>query len=159
MTEQDSTELQDYLDDEKNDELLQFVTFFINDELYGVDIYKVREVIKMTDITFVPRSTEYVVGVINLRGQVIPVIDLRLRFSLEPREYDKHTRIIIAEVKGKNVGMTVDRMNKVERIHESKMKKDSNVISSIDADFIERIGEVAETIMVAVDLNLILGKI
>ena len=68
-------------EEDKNDELLQFVTFYIGEELYGVDIYKVREVIKLIDITSVPRSNEYVVGVINLRGQVIPLIDLRLRFS------------------------------------------------------------------------------
>ncbi len=144
--------------EEKNDELLQFVTFFIGEELYGVDIYKVREVIKLISITSVPRSTEYVVGVINLRGQVIPVIDLRLRFSLTAKEYDKHTRIIICDVKGKKVGMIVDKMNKVERIQESKMKKETNVISSIDADFIDRIGKIGENIMVVIDLELLFGK-
>ncbi|MDD4527813.1 MAG: chemotaxis protein CheW [Candidatus Margulisbacteria bacterium] len=146
------------LNDEKNDELLQFVTFFIGEELYGVDIYKVREVIKLIDITTVPRSNEYVVGVINLRGQVIPVIDLRLRLSLLAREFDKHTRIIISEVKGKNVGMIVDRMNKVERVQESKMKKETNVISSIDSDFVDRIGKIGDNIMVVIDLELLFGK-
>ena len=146
-------------EDGKNDELLQFVTFFINDELYGVDIYKVREVIKLIDITTVPRSTDFVVGVINLRGQVIPVIDLRLRFSLKAKEYDKHTRIVISEVKGKNVGMIVDKMNKVERIQESKMKKETNVISSIDADFIDRIGKIDDSLMVVIDLDLLFGKV
>ncbi len=143
----------------KVDELLQFVTFFIGEELYGVDIYKVREVIKLIDITSVPRSTEYVVGVINLRGQVIPVIDLRLRFSLELKKYDKQTRIIVSEVKGKTVGMIVDRMNKVERIPESKMKKETNVISSIDADFIDRIGKIGDNIMVVIDIDLLFGKV
>ena len=152
-------EISEEYEEENNDELLQFVTFFISDELYGVDIYKVREVIKMTEITSVPRSAEYVVGVINLRGQVIPVIDLRLRFSLDLKAYDKSTRIIISEVKGKNVGMIVDRMNKVERIQESKMKKDENVISSIDSDFIERIGKIGERIMISIDLDLILGNV
>jgi len=146
------------LNDEKNDELLKFVTFFIGEELYGVDIYKVREVIKLIDITTVPRSNEYVVGVINLRGQVIPVIDLRLRLSLLAREFDKHTRIIISEVKGKNVGMIVDRMNKVERVQESKMKKETNVISSIDSDFVDRIGKIGDNIMVVIDLELLFGK-
>lgn len=144
---------------EKNDGLLQFVTFYIGEEFYGVNIYKVREVIKLMEITSVPRSANYVVGVINLRGQVIPVIDLRLRLSLPQREYDKHTRIIISEVKGKNVGMIVDRMNKVERVHESKMKKETNVISSIDADFIERIGKINDTIMIVIDLELLFGKV
>ncbi|MEI7941553.1 MAG: chemotaxis protein CheW [Candidatus Riflemargulisbacteria bacterium] len=146
-------------EEDKNDELLQFVTFFIGEELYGVDIYKVREVIKLIDITTVPRSTSYVVGVINLRGQVIPVIDLRLRFALETKKYDKHTRIIISEVKGKNVGMIVDKMSKVERIHESKMKKETSVISSIDADFIDRIGKIEDSLMVVIDLDLLFGKV
>lgn len=144
---------------EKNDGLLQFVTFYIGEELYGVNIYKVREVIKLLEITSVPRSANYVVGVINLRGQVIPVIDLRARLSLPVKDYDKHTRIIISEVKGKNVGMIVDRMNKVERVAESNIKKETNVISSIDADFIERIGKINDTIMVVIDLDLLFGKV
>ena len=79
-------------------ELLQLVTFSIGEEEFGVDILSVQEIIRMMDITKVPRAPDFVEGVINLRGKVIPIIDLRRRFGLSTRDHDKHTRIIVIEI-------------------------------------------------------------
>src|SRR5208337_3480488 len=86
-------------------ELSQYVTFVIADENYGVPVLKVQEIIGMTPIVPVPNSEDFIKGVINLRGSVVPVVDMRKRFRLEEREYDMFTVIIIVEVKGLLVGM------------------------------------------------------
>ena len=82
----------------QEDELLQLVTFSIGEEEFGVNILKVQEIIRTMEITRVPRAPEFVEGVINLRGKVIPIIDLRRRFGLAPKAHDKNTRIIVIEI-------------------------------------------------------------
>lgn len=82
----------------QDDELLQLVTFSIGEEEFGVNILKVQEIIRTMEITKVPRAPEFVEGVINLRGKVIPIIDLRRRFGLAPKAHDKNTRIIVIEI-------------------------------------------------------------
>ncbi|MBP8975148.1 MAG: purine-binding chemotaxis protein CheW, partial [Bacteroidetes bacterium] len=84
----------------QSDEILQLVSFNIGEEEFGVDILKVQEINRMLNVTRVPNAPEYVEGVINLRGKVIPVVDLRKRFGLPPKEHDKNTRIIVIELSG-----------------------------------------------------------
>lgn len=88
----------------KSDELLQLVSFNIGSEEFGVDILKVQEINRMVEITKVPQAPHYVEGVINLRGKVIPIIDLRKRFNLELKEYDKNTRVLVVDIGGKYHG-------------------------------------------------------
>ena len=87
-----------------DDELLQLVTFSIGEEEFGVDILKVQEIIRTMEITKVPRAEAFVEGVINLRGKVIPILDLRRRFKLPSKAHDKHTRIIVIEMNNMIVG-------------------------------------------------------
>ena len=103
-------------------ELLQLVTFSIGEEEFGVDILSVQEIIRMMDITKVPRAPEFVEGVINLRGKVIPIIDLRRRFGLSTRDHDKHTRIIVIEINNMIVGFVVDSVSEVLRIPSSTVE-------------------------------------
>ena len=99
-----------------NDELLQLVSFKIGSEEFGVDILKVQEINRMVEITKVPQAPHYVEGVINLRGKVIPIVDLRKRFNLEVKEYDKNTRIVVVDIGGNIMGMVVDSVSEVLRL-------------------------------------------
>jgi purine-binding chemotaxis protein CheW len=106
----------DLLDDEDEDEDTQqnkFLTFFINQEEYGIDIRYVTEIIGIQKITEVPDMPVYIKGVINLRGKVIPVMNVRLRFGLEEREYDDRTCIVVINVDEEAVGLIVDRVSEV----------------------------------------------
>lgn len=91
----------------------QYVTFFINSETYGIEVLRVKEIVGMTVITSVPNAAHYMKGVINLRGIVVPVIDLRLKFNIEEREYDAFTVILIIEHKESLVGVIVDSVSDV----------------------------------------------
>ena len=102
--------------------LLQLVTFVIGEEEFGIDILKVQEIIRIMDITKVPSSPPHVEGVINLRGKVIPVIDLRSRFNMEHHPHDSHTRIIVIELHGMIVGFVVDAVSEVLRIQSNTVE-------------------------------------
>lgn len=91
----------------------QYVTFLINNETYGIEVLKVKEIVGMTNITPVPNSEKYLKGVINLRGIVVPVIDLRLKFNIPEKEYDAFTVILILEHKDSLVGVIVDSVSDV----------------------------------------------
>ena len=104
------------------DELIQLVSFGLDQEEFGIDILKVQEINRMVEITKVPQAPSYCEGVINLRGKVIPVIDLRKKFEMEVREWDKDTRIIVCDVDGEQVGMIVDSVDEVLRIPSSTIE-------------------------------------
>ncbi len=94
----------------------QLVIFDLADEAYGVNIETVREIIRMQEITQVPRTPDYVEGVINLRGKVIPVIDMRKRFGFPVAEHTKDTRIVVIDIDGNDIGATVDAVTEVLRL-------------------------------------------
>ena len=96
-------------------DLIQLVSFKLGAEEFGIDILCVQEINRMVDITSVPQAPHYCEGVINLRGQVIPVIDLRKKFDLESSEWDKNTRIVVCDVDGNVIGMIVDAVQEVRR--------------------------------------------
>jgi len=120
---------------------LQLVAFQLAQEVYGVDIAQVQEIIRMQPITKVPGAPDFVEGVINLRGRVIPVIDLRKRFRLPKGEETKSTRIIVVDVPPHTVGMIVDSVDEVLRLSEDKIEPPSPLIASIDTEYIEGGGE------------------
>ena len=124
-----------------DDERLQLVTFSIGDEEFGVDILKVQEIIRTMEITRVPRAPEFVEGVINLRGKVIPIIDLRCRFNLKPRHHDSHTRIIVIEITQMVVGFVVDAVSEVLRIPVDTVEPAPSVVAGLDSDYISGVGK------------------
>ena len=139
-------------------ELLQLVSFKIGSEEFGVDILNVQEINKITQITKVPNSPVFVEGVINLRGRVIPVIDLRARLNLEKKEHDKDTRIIVVEIDNRTMGFIVDAVHEVLRIPVSITEAPPEIVTGIDSDFIKSVGKLDDRLLILIDLNKILMK-
>ncbi len=140
------------------EELLQLVSFKIGNEEFGVDILKVQEINRMMDITRVPNSPSYVEGVINLRGKVIPVVDLRQRLGLESKERDKHTRIIVMELTGKVVGFVVDAVSEVLRIPRSVTEPPPAMGNGSTADYITAVGKLDDRLLTLLDLEQVLSN-
>ena len=140
----------------ENSELLQLVSFKIGTEEFGVDILNVQEIIKIVQITKVPNSPVFVEGVINLRGKVIPVIDLRTRLGLQKLEHDKDTRIIVVELSKSTIGFIVDAVNEVLRIPVSITEAPPEIVAGLDSEFIKSVGKLDDRLLILIDLNKIL---
>jgi purine-binding chemotaxis protein CheW len=136
--------------------LLQLVTFAISEEEFGIDILRVQEIIRIMPITKVPNSPPAVEGVINLRGKVIPVIDLRKRFGMEPREHDSHTRIIVIEMHAMIVGFVVDGVSEVLRIQSSTVEPPPAVVAGIESEYIKGVGKLEDRLLILLDLDKLL---
>jgi purine-binding chemotaxis protein CheW len=139
------------------DRLLQLVTFTISSEEFGLDILKVQEIIRTMEITRVPRSPDFVEGVINLRGKVIPIIDLRKRFGMDPKSYDSHTRIIVVEINARIVGFVVDSVSEVLRIQSSTVEPPPQIVSGIDSEYINGVGKLDDRLLILIDINRLLS--
>ncbi|WP_028571836.1 chemotaxis protein CheW [Desulfonatronum lacustre] len=139
-------------------ELLQLVTFHIGEEEFGVEILKVQEIIRMMGITRVPKAPDFVEGVINLRGKVIPIIDLRKRFGMTTQEHDKHTRIIVIEINNVIVGFVVDSVSEVLRIPANTVEPPPAIISGIESEYINGVGKLADRLLILLDLDRLLSR-
>lgn len=137
-------------------ELIQLVSFNLAQEEYGVDVLKVREIIRMPIITRVPNTPNYVEGVINLRGKVIPIIAMRKRFSLAEAEHNKQTRIMVMDVGGELMGFILDAVSEVIRIASSEIQPSPTVVTSgVDQECIAGVINQAERLLVLLDLEKI----
>jgi purine-binding chemotaxis protein CheW len=134
----------------------QLISFSIGDEDFGVDIQTVKEVIKYREITSLPKAPAFVKGIINLRGDVIPIIDLRERFGMEQKEYSNMTRIIVVEVDGRSIGTVVDSVSHVIRIESEQIEPPPPCVGKISADYIRGIGKVGEKLIVLLRIDKIL---
>jgi purine-binding chemotaxis protein CheW len=144
--------------DESLGKEIQLVVFRLAQEEYGVDIQQVREIIKVIDITRVPKAPEFIEGVINLRGQITPVMDLRKRLDLPELERGEETRIIIIEL-GKNVvGMIVDAVTEVHRLPEKNIDPTPTISSEVGAEFINGVGKLGDRLLILLDLKKVLSK-
>lgn len=141
----------------QDDELLQLVTFSIGEEEFGVNILKVQEINRTMEITKVPRSPAFVEGVINLRGKVIPIIDLRRRFGLVPKPEDKDTRIIVIEINNVIVGFVVDAVSEVLRIPSSTVEPPPPVVAGVESDYISGVGQLNDRLLIMLDLDKLLS--
>jgi len=139
-------------------ELLQLVTFSIGDEEFGVEILKVQEIIRMLEITKVPKAPPFVEGVINLRGKVIPILDLRKRFGLQSRSHDKNTRIIVIEINSMIVGFIVDSVSEVLRLPANTVEPPPPVVAGLDSDYISGVGKLEDRLLIMLDLNRLLSN-
>jgi purine-binding chemotaxis protein CheW len=139
----------------KNDELIQLVSFMLAHEEYGVEVLKVREIIRMTTITRMPNVPQHVEGIINLRGKVIPIISMRRRFGLMESEDNSHTRIIIMDVCGTLTGFIVDSVSEVIRIHSSEIQPPPSMMTSsgVGQEFITGVINHAERLLVIMDID------
>jgi len=135
-------------------ELIQLVSFNLDHEEYGINVLKVREIIRMLNVTRVPNTPYYVEGVINLRGKVIPIISLRKKFNLAEADYDKRTRIMVMEVGGELMGFIVDEVSEVLRISEKEIQPPPPVVSSnIDQECMSGVINQAERLLVLLNLE------
>jgi len=137
-------------------ELLQLVSFMISNEEFGVSILFVQEINRMLQITKVPNAPNFVDGVVNLRGRVIPVIDLRTKLGIERKEHDKNTRIVVVEVGGKNAGFIVDAVKEVLRIPESITEAPPEIVTGINSEFITAVAKLEDRLITIIDLEKIL---
>jgi purine-binding chemotaxis protein CheW len=142
----------------KDDQLLQLVTFSTGDEEFGVDILKVQEIILPMAITKVPKAPEFVEGVINLRGKVIPVIDLRRRFGLKSKAQDKYTRIIVIEINQMIVGFVVDSISEVLRIPANTVEPPPPVVAGLESEYISGVGKLEDRLLILLDLDRLLSR-
>lgn len=137
-------------------DVLQLVSFVIDQEEFGVDILKVQEIIRIVDITRVPHAPSFVEGVINLRGRIVPVVDLRERFALERRAADKDTRIIVVDLDGRVVGFRVDRVREVIRVDRSIIEPPPDLAIGIEARYITGVAKLDDRLLILLDLDEIL---
>jgi purine-binding chemotaxis protein CheW len=135
----------------------QLVVFELAGEYYGVDIHRVESIIKMQDITTVPHAPEFVDGVINLRGEVLPVVDLRCRFGLESIEDTKDTRIVVVAIDRMKVGMVVDGVSEVLNVNTDEIEPPSPMVTTVDSGFIEGIAKQEKRLVILVDLAKVLS--
>ena len=139
-------------------EVLQLVTFRLGDEEFSLDILKVQEIIRHMDLTRVPRTPEFVDGVINLRGRVIPVLDLRKRFGMQGQDKTSDTRIIVVDVDGRTVGFKVDAVSEVLRISPDTVEPPPSVVSGGESEYIKGIGKLEGRLIILLDVTKILSK-
>lgn len=135
----------------------QYVIFELADEFYGVDIHQVRGIEKPMSLTRVPNAPEFVQGVCNLRGSVIPVIDLRRRLGLSAGTETKNTRVLIVNVDKYTVGMVIDNANDVVNINPDMIEPSPALVSGIDSEFIRGVAKINNRLLVLLDLNKILS--
>jgi len=138
------------------DELLQLVSFKIGPEEFGVDITKVQEINRMVDITKVPQAPAYVEGVINLRGKVIPIIDLRKRLGVQLQENDKNTRIVVVDIDSHVMGMIVDSVSEVLRIPVSTIEPPPDIATGVNAEYIQGVAKMDERLLIFLDLSRVI---
>jgi len=143
---------------ERDQELIQLVTFSIGEEEFGVNILQVQEIIRTMEITNVPRAPEFVEGVINLRGKVIPIVDMRSRFGLESKEHDKYTRIIVIEIDMIIVGFVVDSVSEVLRLPANQVQPPPPVVAGMDSDYIDGVGKLEDRLLILLDLDSLLDN-
>lgn len=135
----------------------QLVVFEVANESYGLDIHQVKEIIRVPDITRVPRTPPFVEGVINLRGSVIPVLDLRKRFGFDSREADDAQRIVVIEMGDQTVGVIVDRVLEVLQVDEAKIDAPSPYVVTVDSEYIAGIAKVDERLIIVLDIDRVLS--
>ncbi|MCU7817004.1 MAG: chemotaxis protein CheW [Candidatus Thiodiazotropha sp. (ex Lucinoma kastoroae)] len=136
--------------------LIQFVTFILMDEVYGINVMEVQEVLRITEIAPVPGAPSYVLGIINLRGNVVTVIDTRTRFGLPSAELDDASRIIVIESEKQVVGILVDAVAEVVELRETEIDAAPNVGTEESSRYIQGVATQEDSLLILVDLNKLL---
>lgn len=137
---------------------LKVIVFQLQDEEYGIPVQQVRSIEKVQHITRVPRTASYIKGVINLRGVVTPIIDLRKRFGLTEFEDTESTRMIIVSKDDIEVGFIVDAANDVIDIHQDVIEPAPEVVGSVEVEYIQGVAKLDKRLIVMIDLEQVLKK-
>ena len=141
----------------------KYLTFALGKEEYGLEILKVREIIGYIDVTAVPQTPDYVRGVVNLRGQVIPVIDLRVKFGMESIETDEETCIIVVEIdqgeRSMSTGIVVDRVQEVLDIVNEQIEEAPKFGATIDTSFILGMGKIGDSVKILLGIEEVMASV
>ncbi len=138
-------------------QLLELVNFRLNREEFGIDILTVKEIMRMRQITRMPNSPDFIAGVTNIRGNIIPVVNLRSKMGLPEKEYDKGTRIIVVEVSGTITGFVVDAVTEVLRIPSNITEAPPKIVAGINSEYIKSVGKLDNRILILIDLEKVLS--
>jgi purine-binding chemotaxis protein CheW len=142
-----------------NDEVIQWVTFKLDEEIYGINVMQVQEVLRLPEIAPVPGAPSYVMGIINLRGNVVTVIDTRKRFGLNQKEADDATRIVITEVENQVIGILVDSVAEVVNLRTSEIETTPNLGEDNESSkYIQGVHSTDGEILILVDVNKMLTE-
>ncbi len=140
------------------DQVVQWVTFRLEDETYGINVMQVQEVLRVSEIAPVPGAPDYVLGIINLRGNVVTVIDTRKRFGMPPGELDDNSRVVIIESQGQIFGILVDSVAEVVELRGSEIDVAPNVGNEESSRYIQGVATVDSDLLILVDLNKLLTE-
>jgi purine-binding chemotaxis protein CheW len=142
-----------------SNEIIQLVSFNLDSEEYGVEVLRVREIIRMIPITHMPNTPHYVEGIINLRGKVIPIISMRKKFGLIESENSSHTRIMVMDIRGELTGFIVDGVSEVIRISAGEIQPSPTVVSgAVDQECIAGVINRAERLLIVLDLDKLVSS-
>ncbi len=142
----------------RDTDLLQLVTFMVGTEEFAIPILSVQEINRMLQITRVPQSPPFVEGVINLRGKIIPVVDLRKRFGLATTTNSNDNRIVVVEVGGRVIGFTVDRVNEVLRIEASIVEPPPAMVCGVDSEYVRGVGKLEDRLLILLELSRLFAE-
>jgi purine-binding chemotaxis protein CheW len=131
----------------------QTVIFQLGKESYGIDVFRVTEIIRLREITSIPRSESHLRGLVNLRGKTIPVVDLRARFALTTSDDDESTRIIVIDTEQGNVGIVVDAVREVLTLTPDEVESAPPMVGAADADFIRGVARCGGRLITLLDLD------
>ncbi|MEH6649813.1 MAG: chemotaxis protein CheW [Motiliproteus sp.] len=145
-------------DKNDNDPQLQWATFLLADELYGIDVMRVKEVLRLTEIAPVPGSAPFIVGIINLRGNVITVIDTRTLFGMPATQATDDSRIIVIELEDQVIGMLVDSVAEVIYLRQSDVERSPNVGTDESSKFIQGVSYHNDELIILLDLNQMIDE-
>jgi purine-binding chemotaxis protein CheW len=141
-------------------EVLHMVGFSAGDEQFCIDILMVQEIIRMVDITKIPNAPEYVEGIINLRGKIIPILDFKKRCNLvrETECSNQHKRIVVAAIGERTVGLVVDKVSQVLKLEQASISATPDVVKGFNSDFISGVGKDGEKLLILLDLEKLISQ-
>jgi purine-binding chemotaxis protein CheW len=137
---------------------IQLVVFDLAGERFGTEIARVHEIIRLQEVTQVPRAPEFVEGVINLRGRIVPVVNLRKRFGFPEAEATRASRIVVVDVEGSTIGMVVDAVAEVARVAQGSIEPPAPIVSTMNNEFVRGVVKRDEDLIVMLDLDRVLGE-
>ena len=136
----------------------RFLTFYLDDEIYGVNIFDVKEIIAMMKTTPIPKTPAFIKGVMNLRGNIIPVVDMRIKFDMPEIEPQMYTAIVIITIEGKNIGFIVDKVEEVVNVEDENISAPPEFGSSVDTRFIKSMAKQKNKVVMILDLVALFGE-
>jgi purine-binding chemotaxis protein CheW len=143
---------------ESKSDIKQLIGFFVGAEEYGLAILRVKEIIRLKEITRLPQSPQFVKGIINLRGDVIPILSLAEKFGLEAREAGQAARVIVAEIEGRLIGMMVDAVSQVLRIPADQIDPPPEMIGGLSRQFVQGVGKLGDRLVILLNIDRVLSS-